>query len=134
MGGMVEGSLLIPRADGGFSFRERSNNGSAMHTGSISCILRGSVLLASFCINFWDLCEPDGGHEPEDDFPSLFSCKIYLRGLLSAMIANGNSYFPPICSVISYENEPEIVRAVIPLGWAVLFRTLTLCGHNGGLN
>lgn len=100
-GGMVEGSLLIPRADGGFSFRERSNNGSAMHTGSISCILRGSVLLASFCISFWDLCEPDGGHKPEDDFPSLFSCKMCLRGLLSAMIANGNSYFPSIYSVIS---------------------------------
>jgi hypothetical protein len=51
--GMVEGSLSIPRADGGFSFRERGKNGGAMHTGSISCIPRGSVLLASFCINFW---------------------------------------------------------------------------------
>ena len=54
MGGMVEGSLLIPRADGGFSFRERGKNGGVMHTSSISCILRGSVLLANFCIKFWN--------------------------------------------------------------------------------
>ena len=44
----------------------------------------------------------------DDDIPSLSHVKcMYLRGLLSAMIANGNSYFPPIYSVISYENEPR---------------------------
>jgi hypothetical protein len=36
----------MPRANGEFGFREYGNNGGAMHTGSISCILRGSVLQA----------------------------------------------------------------------------------------